>query len=31
MCKSEEYGRSGYLNYESIDMEKWYVIIFLKI
>ena len=31
MCKSEEYGRCGCLNYECIHMQRWYVIIFLKI
>ena len=30
MCKSDKYGRFGCLSYESVLMQKWYVIIFLK-
>ena len=30
MCKSKKYGRFGFLNYETIHVQRWYVIIFLK-
>ena len=29
MCKSDKYGRFSCFNYESIHVQKWYVIIFL--
>ena len=31
MCKPNKYGLSCCLNYEAMYMQKWYVIIFLKI
>ena len=30
MCKSDKYGRPGCLNYESVHVQRWYIIIFLK-